>query len=217
MTININIGNPQGPAGPAGAAVPIAANTILANATNATATPIGINAATARLLLSINNVDNTSDANKPISTATQTALNGKAQESHNHSASQITSGTLANERLPSNVILVGADGFPGVNLNATTGVCTWGQLESADSWGQLSWDNGKAIIASVTRLTLQASYLDVECTVTKLIGELSFIPASSVSLSTNGQLGFWKVSDTQLGLALRGSDGTTRTTILTLS
>lgn len=76
MTININIGNPQGPAGPAGAAVPIAANTILANATNATANPSGVPASTARTLLSINNIDNTSDVDKPISAATQAALSG---------------------------------------------------------------------------------------------------------------------------------------------
>jgi len=36
------------------------------------------------------NVDNTSDANKPISSATQTALNGKANTSHTHTQSQIT-------------------------------------------------------------------------------------------------------------------------------
>lgn len=35
------------------------------------------NAATARTSLALNNVDNTSDANKPISSATQTALDGK--------------------------------------------------------------------------------------------------------------------------------------------
>ncbi len=167
--------------------------------------------------IGLGNVDNTSDANKPISSATQTALDAKAASSHAHSAEQITSGTLATERLPSNVILVGADGFQGFNLNATNGVMTWGQLETADSWGQLSWDTGKAIIAAVTRLALQASYLDLTATVTAVAGELSFVPASSVTLSTNGQLGFWKVSDTQLGIALRGSDGTTRTTILTLS
>ena len=34
-------------------------------------------------------VDNTSDADKPISTATQTALDGKATSSHTHPASQI--------------------------------------------------------------------------------------------------------------------------------
>lgn len=43
----------------------------------------------------LGNVDNTSDADKPISTATQTALNGKANTSHNHSAANITSGTLS--------------------------------------------------------------------------------------------------------------------------
>lgn len=36
------------------------------------------------------NVNNTSDANKPISTATQTALNGKANTSHTHTISQVT-------------------------------------------------------------------------------------------------------------------------------
>ena len=43
----------------------------------------------------LGNVDNTSDTNKPISTATQTALNGKAKTSHTHAAGDITSGTLA--------------------------------------------------------------------------------------------------------------------------
>lgn len=41
------------------------------------------------------NVDNTSDINKPISTATQTALNAKADTSHTHSLSQITQSGAA--------------------------------------------------------------------------------------------------------------------------
>lgn len=48
----------------------------------------------------LSNVDNTSDANKPISTATQTALNGKAATSHSHSGADITSGTVPYARLP---------------------------------------------------------------------------------------------------------------------
>ena len=40
--------------------------------------------------IGLENVNNTSDANKPISTATQTALNGKANSSHTHNKSQIT-------------------------------------------------------------------------------------------------------------------------------
>jgi len=38
----------------------------------------------------LGNVDNTSDANKPISTATQTALDGKAATSHSHAISDVT-------------------------------------------------------------------------------------------------------------------------------
>lgn len=38
----------------------------------------------------LSNVDNTSDAAKPVSTATQTALNGKADTSHTHTVAQVT-------------------------------------------------------------------------------------------------------------------------------
>jgi len=38
----------------------------------------------------LGNVDNTSDASKPVSTATQTALNTKANSSHTHSVSDLT-------------------------------------------------------------------------------------------------------------------------------
>ncbi|QGZ17125.1 minor tail protein [Arthrobacter phage DrYang] len=67
----------------------------------------------------LGNVDNTSDANKPVSTATQTALNGKSNtghthlwadltdkpatftpSAHTHNASDINAGTLAAARLP---------------------------------------------------------------------------------------------------------------------
>jgi hypothetical protein len=37
----------------------------------------------------LSNVDNTSDASKPISTATQTALNGKANSTHTHTSADI--------------------------------------------------------------------------------------------------------------------------------
>ncbi len=79
MTININIGNPQGPAGPAGVAVAIPANTIVANNTNATANPAGITAAQARALLELANV----------------ASSG--------SASDLASGTVNIARLPTGI------------------------------------------------------------------------------------------------------------------
>jgi len=60
-----------------------------------------INSPVDKTRVGLGNVDNTSDANKPVSTATQTALNGKANTSHTHAATDITSGTIASARLGS--------------------------------------------------------------------------------------------------------------------
>jgi hypothetical protein len=46
-------------------------------------------------MVGLGNVNNTSDANKPISTATQTALDGKASVNHNHTVSNITDLTAS--------------------------------------------------------------------------------------------------------------------------
>jgi hypothetical protein len=46
--------------------------------------------AAARVNLNLGNVDNTSDLNKPISTATQAALDGKAASSHAHAITDVT-------------------------------------------------------------------------------------------------------------------------------
>ncbi len=43
------------------------------------------------------NVDNTSDANKPVSTATQAVLAGKAAVSHTHTATQISDSTAVGQ------------------------------------------------------------------------------------------------------------------------
>lgn len=48
----------------------------------------------------LGSVDNTSDSSKPVSTAQQTALNGKANTVHTHSAADMTSGFLPDARLP---------------------------------------------------------------------------------------------------------------------
>ena len=63
------------------------------------------------------NVDNTSDVSKPVSTATQTALNGKANTSHTHVAADITDFSAAadvritaSDKVSSNVTgITGAD------------------------------------------------------------------------------------------------------------
>jgi hypothetical protein len=55
----------------------IANNSILGNVSGGTTQPSALTSTQVRTMLSIGNVENTSDANKPVSTATQTALNLK--------------------------------------------------------------------------------------------------------------------------------------------
>jgi len=67
------------------------------------------NAAAQRTALAINNLDDTSDANKPVSTAQQTALDGKANTSHTHNASTITDFSEAVDDRVSNLLVAGSN------------------------------------------------------------------------------------------------------------
>jgi hypothetical protein len=61
----------------------------------------------------LSNVDNTADLSKPISTATQSALDGKAATSHTHTASQVTDFNTA-----------AAAAAPVQSVNGNTGTVT---------------------------------------------------------------------------------------------
>lgn len=65
----------------------VAANSIKGNNTGSTAAPIDMTVAQARTLLTISNVDNTSDANKPVSTA-QASANTDDRARANHTGTQ---------------------------------------------------------------------------------------------------------------------------------
>lgn len=68
----------------------------------------------------LSNVDNTSDANKPVSTATQTALDGKANTSHTHVASDITNLSEAIDDRISTTIVAGTNVTVAYDDNANT-------------------------------------------------------------------------------------------------
>jgi len=72
------------------------------------------------------NVDNTADSAKPVSSATQTALNGKASTSHTHAASDVTSGTLAIAQIPtgtsSTTVSLGNHAHTGTYLPMKNGI-----------------------------------------------------------------------------------------------
>lgn len=101
----------------------------------------------------LGSVDNTSDAAKPISTATQTALNGKANTSHTHASADVpaidggsNTGTVSKFQTrrataaswnTSNPVL--AAGEPGFETD--TGLMKYGNGTSA--WKNLGYYNGR--------------------------------------------------------------------------
>ena len=126
-------------------------NALAAKAPIASPTFTGTVSGITKAMVGLGNVDNTSDANKPISTATQTALDGKAASSHTHTASAITdftaavvaaappttdaslltTGTLSASRLPSTTVAAGSYG--SASSVATYTVDSTGRLTAAGS------------------------------------------------------------------------------------
>lgn len=68
---------------------------LAAKAPTASPTFTGTVSGISKSMVGLGNVDNTSDVSKPISTATQTALDGKASTSHTHTQSDVTGLTTA--------------------------------------------------------------------------------------------------------------------------
>jgi N-methylhydantoinase B/oxoprolinase/acetone carboxylase alpha subunit len=58
----------------------ISTDSFIGRDTAGTGVPEVLPAATAKTVLGLGNVDNTSDVNKPVSTATQTAIDGKVSD-----------------------------------------------------------------------------------------------------------------------------------------
>ena len=103
----------------------------------------GTVAGISKAMVGLGNVDNTSDASKPVSTATSTALSGKAATVHTHAGADINSGTVPIARLPtgatSSTLATGERGMPtggstGATLKKNTGTdydVTWGAVRTA--------------------------------------------------------------------------------------
>jgi hypothetical protein len=125
-------------------------------------------AAAQRTALSLGNVDNTSDANKPVSSATQTALNGKANTVHTHVIADVTGlQTLLD------------DAF-GTALNQATVKVAYNQTGSAIAKGQAVYVNG----SQGTRLTVALANANSEATAARTIG----IAAQAISDNASGYI-----------------------------
>jgi hypothetical protein len=121
-----------------------------------------------RTALSLGNVDNTSDTNKPVSTATQTALNGKANTVHTHVIGDVTGlQTLLD------------DAF-GTPLNQATVKVAYNQTGSSIAKGQAVYING----SQGTRLTVALANANSEATAARTIG----IAAQAIANNASGYI-----------------------------
>jgi hypothetical protein len=115
----------------------------------------------------LGNVDNTSDLNKPISTATQTALDGKSGTSHTHSDATTTASGLMSSTDKSKLdgiasgatayVHPSADGSLHVPATGTTNagkVLTAGATAGSLSWTTLPADAVSSVAGKTGAVTL---------------------------------------------------------------
>lgn len=107
-----------GEPGPPGAGVPTggsALQMIRKNAANTTTEWADVN----KSLVGLNNVDNTSDVNKPVSNATQTALGGKADKTELNNKADLVGGKIPVAQLPATGIVTDSSVAAQVNSPET--------------------------------------------------------------------------------------------------
>lgn len=95
----------------------LAANSIIGNNTGSAATPLALTAAQVKTLLSLSNVDNTSDANKPVSTAQAAADATKAPLTPREQS--VSSAATVTPTFLNDVVIVTAQAAPLTLANPT--------------------------------------------------------------------------------------------------
>lgn len=132
----------------------MATATLKGRNTAGTGDPEDLSTSTVRTMLSINNVDNTSDANKPVSTAQQAALDLKVNTSAVGAASGVASldsgGKVPAAQLPSYV----DDIVEGANLAAFPGTGETGKIYVAlDTGYTYRWSGSAYVRVGANALT----------------------------------------------------------------
>lgn len=143
----------------------------------------------------LGNVDNTSDADKPVSSATQTALDGKANSYHTHFASAITGGVFPAARLPSastaasGIVRLATPAETLIGFNTTIGVTPSGVKAVVDTLGV--WEDYEpTAFAGITDITDSLSVVEARYSV---IGKTVNVILSlnvTTAITTGGTLNF---------------------------
>lgn len=85
-----------------------------------------------------------------VTSAIQTQLNGKAESSHTHAATDITSGSLASARLPSGTVLQVVEFGTGANTATVSGQYSWGNTGIAATITPRSTSSRIKVTANIT-------------------------------------------------------------------
>ena len=149
----------------------------------------------------LSNVDNTSDLSKPVSTATQTALNGKANTTHTHAPADITGlqGLLDAKANSSSLATVATTGDYGDLLNIPAPLDISGKLDK--SGGTMSG----ALSLGSNKITNLASGTDNGDAVNK--GQMDAAIAGAGGSSVWGGITGSISNQTDLQTALNGKEG----------
>ena len=128
----------------------------------------------------LGNVDNTSDLNKPISTATQQALNGKAATVHSHSAATTSAAGFLPKLGGGTTNFLRADGTwakpPDTNTNTTY------TLTKNGSTITLTGSDGSQ--TSVTDADTNTTYSAMTGATTSAAGKTGLVPAPAAGAAT---------------------------------
>ena len=162
------------------------------------------------LASAITNVDNTSDADKPVSTATQTALDLKASLA----GATFTGDVIVDEGTGATVKLETTDpNSAGIHIEGPSG--SHGYIDTTNGFGNdtLQIYSANTWIRAINGGT---GNLIVDGTA-KFNQDVTQRPGSSVTPSANGDLNVEATSDTTLTFKFKGSDGVVRSGTITLS
>ena len=155
-------------------------------------------ATAARLTLVLNNVDNTSDANKPVSTATQTALNLKAPLASpaltgvptaptaptGTSSTQLATTAFVNAEIANDAPTKtggGASGSWGISITGSAASCT-GNAASATTAGACSGNAATATKLATAR-TINGVPFDGSANITIAAGETGRLPLAGGTMT----------------------------------
>lgn len=139
----------------------------------------------------LSNVDNTSDLSKPVSTATQTALNGK--ENSGTAASAISAHVAASDPHPQYVL--DSEIVPPVKAFDTTGILTstFGPGDTSGTW---------TVVPEAWRVTVPAAVGDIlllDPSIIALVGADAEMDVCSYNPNTNTRLRYYSSKTSSQG------------------